>query len=40
MCVHPYAAWRSRSIRGRTFVVLAYAAGGYVIAFGMLQLVH
>jgi hypothetical protein len=38
MCVHPYAAWRSRSIRGKAFVVSAYAAAGYALALGLLFL--
>jgi hypothetical protein len=38
MCVHPYAAWRMRSFRGRLFVVVAYAAVGYAIMLSVLQL--
>lgn len=36
MCVHPYAAWRLRSSRGRTLVVVAYAAAGYALVLGVL----
>jgi len=38
MCVHPYAAWRSRSARRRAFVLLAYFAGGYALVLGALLL--
>jgi len=38
MCVHPYAAWRSRSTRCRTFVLLAYFVGGYALVLGALFL--
>ena len=38
MCVHPYAAWRSRSARRRAFVLLAYFAGGYALVLGTLLL--
>jgi len=38
MCVHPYAAWRSRSARRRAFVLLAYFVGGYSLVLGALLL--
>jgi hypothetical protein len=38
MCVHPYAAWRSRSTRRRGFVLLAYFAGAYALVLGALFL--
>jgi hypothetical protein len=38
MCVHPYAAWRVRSLKGRVFVVVAYAAVGYALTLSVLQL--
>jgi hypothetical protein len=37
MCVHPYAAWRVYSKRGRAFVVVAYAAAGYALVLGALM---
>jgi hypothetical protein len=36
MCVHPYAAWRSHSVRIRLLVVGAYLALGFVVVFGAL----
>ena len=38
MCVHPYAAWRTRSARGRMVVVASYvaAAYGFVLTFLLL----
>jgi hypothetical protein len=38
LCVHPYAAWRSRSLPGRVFVFSAYVAAGYAVALGVLLL--
>jgi hypothetical protein len=38
MCVHPYAAWRSRSTRRRGFVLLAYFVGAYALMLGGLFL--
>ena len=38
MCAHPYAAWRTRSNRGRAAVLFAYAAGGYLVALSVLFL--
>ena len=40
MCLHPYATWRSRSNRGRAFVLLAYLAGSYAAVLGALFLWH
>jgi hypothetical protein len=37
-CVHPAAAWRVTSARGRVFVVAAYAGAGYVGALAVLLL--
>jgi hypothetical protein len=37
MCVHPYAAWRLHSKRGRALVVMAYAAAGYALVLGVLM---
>jgi hypothetical protein len=37
MCVHPYAVWRSRSVKGRALVFLAYAAVGYALTLGVLE---
>jgi hypothetical protein len=34
LCVHPYAAWRVLSTTGRSLMLAAYAAFGYVM--GML----
>jgi hypothetical protein len=38
MCAHPYAAWRTRSNRGRAAVLFAYMAGGYLVALSVLFL--
>jgi hypothetical protein len=37
-CVHPTAAWRVTSVRGRAFVVAAYAGAGYLGVLGVLLL--
>jgi hypothetical protein len=29
-CVHPQAAWRATTRKGRAFVICAYAAAGFV----------
>ena len=34
MCVHPYAAWRSHSARGRLLVFAAYLGASYVLILG------
>ena len=39
MCVHPYAAWRSRSPRRRVFVFSAYTVGTYALVLCILELV-
>jgi hypothetical protein len=36
LCVHPYAAWRSRGMSGRLFVIAAYAAASYAVVLGAL----
>jgi len=36
MCVHPFAAWRARSSKGRIFVIVAYAVGSYGVVLGLL----
>lgn len=38
-CAHPTAAWRVLSMRGRAFVVAAYAGAAYVAVLGALLLV-
>lgn len=38
MCVHPYATWRTHSNKARVGLVLAYAAGSYVVVLGLLVL--
>ena len=37
LCVHPLAAWRSRSRNDRTLLVISYFAISYVIVFGLLH---
>ena len=39
ICVHPYAAWRSRSARRRVFVFSAYTVGTYAFVLGILELI-
>ena len=36
MCVHPYAAWRSHSRRGRLLVFVAYFGASYALVLGLL----
>ena len=36
MCAHPYAAWRSHSIKKRMLVLFAYGAASYAIMLGTL----
>lgn len=36
LCVHPYAAWRARSIGARLFVVLAYLTASYAVTLAAL----
>jgi hypothetical protein len=38
MCAHPYAAWRTSSVRGRLVVLLAYAGVGYALVLTALML--
>lgn len=38
MCVHPVAAWRLSTARGRLVVAAGYAAAGYVAVFAALAL--
>ena len=37
LCVHPLAAWRSRSRIDRVLLVTSYFAISYVIVFGLLH---
>jgi hypothetical protein len=39
LCVHPYAAWRTRSVRDRVLVFFAYVAGSYAVVLALLQLI-
>jgi len=36
MCLHPLAAFRSRSSKSRIFVVVAYVVGSYGVVLGLL----
>jgi hypothetical protein len=36
LCVHPYAAWRSHSMKRRAVLLFAYIAGSYFIVLGAL----
>lgn len=38
MCVHPHAAWRTSSVKGRVFVFTAYAIGAYAIVLALMLL--
>jgi len=38
ICVHPYAAWRSRSAQQRATLVVAYFSVSYGIVLGLLHL--
>jgi hypothetical protein len=35
-CLHPAAAWRIVSLRGRAAILGAYAAGGYLAVLSLL----
>jgi len=37
LCVHPVAAWRSRSRNDRTLLVISYVALSYAIVFSLLH---
>ena len=37
LCVHPLAAWRSRSRIDRALLLISYIAISYVVVFGLLQ---
>jgi hypothetical protein len=39
LCVHPLAAWRSRSRNDRALLVISYVAISYVIVFGLLHVI-
>jgi hypothetical protein len=39
LCVHPLAAWRSRSGRDRAMLLISYSALSYVIVLGLLHVV-
>jgi hypothetical protein len=36
LCVHPYAAWRSRSAKGRALVLFTYMAVSYFVVLSAL----
>jgi len=36
MCVHPYAAWRTHSLRGRLFILFTYVAASYAVMLAVL----
>ena len=36
LCLHPFAAWCSRSRNDRALLVVSYFAISYVVAFGLL----
>jgi hypothetical protein len=36
MCAHPYAAWRTRSAKGRALVLVAYMTASYFVVLGAL----
>jgi hypothetical protein len=36
LCAHPYAAWRSRSIKRRALLWFAYMTASYFIVLGVL----
>ena len=38
MCVHPYAAWRLYSTRGRLLVLITYVAASYAVMLAALLL--
>jgi hypothetical protein len=38
VCVHPYAAWRSRSANQRALLLLAYFTVSYLLVFGLLRI--
>ena len=38
LCVHPYAAWRSRPAMTRLFVFTAYLTASYVLILGLMFL--
>lgn len=39
ICVHPFAAWRSPSVRDRAVLLLSYFAISYVVVFALLSCV-
>ena len=36
LCVHPYAAWRSRSLKGRALVLFTYMVLSYFVVLAAL----
>jgi len=36
LCLHPLAAWRSRSRADRVMLLVSYAAISYIVVFGLL----
>jgi len=39
ICVHPLAAWRSRSTSDRALLLISYFAITYVLVFGLLHVI-
>ena len=39
LCVHPLAAWRSRTRKDRALLLISYIAISYVIVFGLLHVI-
>ena len=37
LCIHPLAAWRSRSRNDRALLLISYVAISYVVVFGLLH---
>jgi len=37
VCIHPFAAWRSRSRNDRAVLLISYFAMSYVIVLGLLR---
>ena len=38
ICVHPHAAWRTSSLKGRVFLLTAYAIGSYAVVLTLMLL--
>ena len=39
LCLHPFAAWRSRSRGDRLMLLISYVAISYVVVFGLLHVI-